>query len=151
MVLLLLPASERKSIIAYGKYLEAWDDSLRCFSVHPVGFNVNLRSRNFITDGCRCKTVINVGLNYLELSQSDLSSNHYIAYCTAALRGIGETKIPMKNNIIANSCNVLEMPSLIYVDVWLPSVSVTGAAISAVSNLIAMVLNTLYFISVQYF
>ena len=33
---------------------------------------------------------------------------------TAALRGIGETKIPMRNNLIANSLNVLGNAVLIY-------------------------------------
>ena len=67
---------------------------------------------------------------------------------TAALRGIGETKVPMKNNIIANSCNVVGNAILIYGMFGFPALGVTGAAIAtALSNFIAMVLNVRYILS----
>ena len=54
----------------------------------------------------------------------------------------------MKNNIIANSCNVLGNAILIYGMFGFPALGVTGAAIStALSNLIAMVLNVRYILS----
>ena len=67
---------------------------------------------------------------------------------TAALRGIGETKIPMRNNVIANSLNVLGNAVLIYGLFGFPVLGVTGAAIStALSNVIAMSLNLRYVLS----
>ena len=67
---------------------------------------------------------------------------------TAALRGIGETKIPMRNNLIANSLNVLGNAVLIYGLFGFPVLGVTGAAIStALSNVIAMSLNLRYVLS----
>ena len=57
---------------------------------------------------------------------------------SAALRGIGETKIPMRVNLICNFLNVIGNAILIYGLFGFPRLGVTGAGIStALSNLIA--------------
>lgn len=59
---------------------------------------------------------------------------------SAALRGIGETKTPMKINLRANALNVVGNALLIYGLFGFPKLGVTGAGIStAISNLIASV------------
>ena len=94
------------------------------------------------------ENVINVGLNYFRIVTIGFIFQSLSFTVTAALRGIGETKIPMKNNIIANSCNVLGNAILIYGMFGFPALGVTGAAIStALSNLIAMGLNIRYILS----
>ena len=94
------------------------------------------------------ENVINVGLNYFRIVTIGFIFQSLSFTVTAALRGIGETKIPMKNNIIANSCNVLGNAILIYGLFGFPALGVTGAAIStALSNLIAMGLNIRYILS----
>ena len=93
------------------------------------------------------ENVINVGLNFRIVTIGFVFQSLSFTV-TAALRGIGETKIPMKNNIIANSCNVLGNAILIYGMFGFPALGVTGAAIStALSNLIAMGLNIRYILS----
>lgn len=60
---------------------------------------------------------------------------------SAALRGIGETKTPMKINLKANFLNVIGNALLIYGLLGFPKLGVTGAGIStALSNIIASVL-----------
>ena len=92
--------------------------------------------------------VINVGVDYFRIVTIGFIFQSLSFTVTAALRGIGETKIPMKNNIIANSCNVVGNAILIYGMFGLPALGVTGAAIAtALSNFIAMVLNVRYILS----
>lgn len=60
---------------------------------------------------------------------------------SAALRGIGETKIPMRINLRANFFNVIGNALLIYGLLGFPELGVTGAGIStALSNVIANIL-----------
>ncbi|HSR03597.1 MAG TPA: MATE family efflux transporter [Proteiniclasticum sp.] len=64
---------------------------------------------------------------------------------SAALRGIGETKAPMRINIRVNSMNVVGNAVLIYGLLFFPALGVTGAAVStAFSHLIASVLMIRY-------
>jgi putative MATE family efflux protein len=59
---------------------------------------------------------------------------------SAALRGIGETKTPMKINLRANFFNVIGNAVLIYGLFGLPKLGVTGAGIStAISNVVASI------------
>lgn len=59
----------------------------------------------------------------------------------AALRGIGETKVPMKINLKANFLNVIGNAILIYGLLGFPRLGITGAGIStALSNVVASVL-----------
>ena len=66
---------------------------------------------------------------------------------TAALRGIGETKAPMKINIRVNSMNVVGNALLIYGLLFFPELGVTGAAVStAFSHVVASVLMLRYIV-----
>ncbi len=60
---------------------------------------------------------------------------------SAALRGIGETKTPMKINLKANGLNVIGNALLIYGLIGFPKLGVTGAGISTtLSNIVASVM-----------
>ncbi|NLB19518.1 MAG: MATE family efflux transporter [Clostridium sp.] len=60
---------------------------------------------------------------------------------SAALRGIGETKAPMKINLRVNAINVMGNAVLIYGLFFFPTLGVTGAAVStAISHVLASVL-----------
>ena len=90
-------------------------------------------------------SVIEVGSAYFRVIMLGFIFQSFSFTITAALRGIGETKIPMRNNVIANSLNVLGNAVLIYGLLGFPMLGVTGAAIStALSNVIAMSLNLRY-------
>lgn len=66
---------------------------------------------------------------------------------SAALRGIGQTKIPMRINLFTNLFNVFGNAILIYGLLGFPELGVTGAGIStAISNVIACVLLFCYVI-----
>jgi len=93
-------------------------------------------------------SVIEVGSGYFRVIMFGFIFQSFSFTMTAALRGIGETKIPMRNNLIANSLNVLGNAVLIYGLFGFPVLGVTGAAIStALSNVIAMSLNLRYVLS----
>ena len=93
-------------------------------------------------------SVIDVGSAYFRVIMLGFIFQSFSFTMTAALRGIGETKIPMRNNLIANSLNVLGNAVLIYGLFGFPVLGVTGAAIStALSNVIAMSLNLRYVLS----
>ena len=93
-------------------------------------------------------SVIEVGSGYFRVIMLGFIFQSFSFTMTAALRGIGETKIPMRNNVIANSLNVLGNAVLIYGLFGFPVLGVTGAAIStALSNVIAMSLNLRYVLS----
>lgn len=93
-------------------------------------------------------SVIEVGTAYFRVIMLGFIFQSFSFTITAALRGIGETKIPMRNNLIANSLNVLGNAVLIYGLFGFPVLGVTGAAIStAFSNVIAMSLNLRYVLS----
>ena len=93
-------------------------------------------------------SVIEVGSAYFRVIMLGFIFQSYSFTMTAALRGIGETKIPMRNNLIANSLNVLGNAVLIYGLFGFPVLGVNGAAIStALSNVIAMLLNLRYVLS----
>lgn len=64
---------------------------------------------------------------------------------TAALRGIGETKAPMRINLKVNFLNVVGNALLIYGLLFFPTLGVTGAGIStALSQVVASVLMIRY-------
>ena len=93
-------------------------------------------------------SVIEVGSAYFRVIMLGFIFQSFSFTMTAALRGIGETKIPMRNNLIANSLNVFGNAVLIYGLFGFPVLGVTGAAIStALSNVIAMSLNLRYVLS----
>lgn len=66
---------------------------------------------------------------------------------SSALRGVGETKAPMKINLLTNGLNVLGNATLIYGLFGFPALGLNGAGIStALSQMLAFVLVFIHFI-----
>lgn len=81
-----------------------------------------------VTAGSSYYRVIHVGLIFQGLNMS----------FAAALRGVGETKVPMKINLFANGMNVIGNAVLIYGLLGFPALGVLGAGIStALSQVVA--------------
>ncbi|MBU5675322.1 MATE family efflux transporter [Alkaliphilus sp. MSJ-5] len=90
---------------------------------------------------------LHVGRNYFKVVMVGFIFQSFNMSVSAALRGIGETKTPMKINLKANFLNVIGNALLIYGLLGLPKLGVTGAGIStAISNVIASVLLFIYII-----
>jgi len=74
--------------------------------------------------------VVAYAVRYLEIICLGLGFNAVSMGVTAALRGAGETKIPMIYNLCANALHILLNYLLIFGNWGLPRLEVTGAAIS---------------------
>lgn len=91
---------------------------------------------------------IEIGKNYFRVICISYLFQSYNFGITGALRGIGETKVPMGINIRTNFLNVLGNAILIYGLLGLPKLGIVGAAIStAFANFVASVLMTRYLMS----
>ncbi|MGY3724416.1 putative efflux protein, MATE family [Granulicatella balaenopterae] len=91
---------------------------------------------------------LQTGLNYFRIIMVGFVFQAWNFTITAALRGIGQTKIPMKNNVIANFFNVIGNYVLIYGAFGFPALGVVGAGIStACANLLALILTFSYLLS----
>jgi len=83
---------------------------------------------------------LQVGGSYFKIIMIGFIFQSFNMSISAALRGIGETKTPMKINLRANFFNVIGNAVLIYGLFGLPKLGVTGAGIStAISNVIASI------------
>ncbi len=84
---------------------------------------------------------LQVGGTYFKIIMVGFIFQSFNMSISAALRGIGETKVPMKINLKANFLNVIGNALLIYGLLGLPKLGITGAGIStALSNAIASIL-----------
>lgn len=84
------------------------------------------------------KDVVILGGGYFRILLTGFLFQSLNFSLTAALRGAGETKVPMKVNIIANFLNVFGNAILIYGLFGFPAMGITGAGIStALSNALA--------------
>lgn len=82
--------------------------------------------------------VIEVGLNYFRIIMVGFVFQSFNMSITAALRGVGQTKVPMKINITVNLINVFGNAILIYGMFGAPRLGITGAGISTTAaNLLA--------------
>lgn len=82
--------------------------------------------------------VVKLGGSYFRILLTGFLFQSLNFSLTAALRGAGETKVPMKVNIVANFLNVFGNAILIYGLFGLPALGITGAGIStALSNALA--------------
>ncbi|NLM11868.1 MAG: MATE family efflux transporter [Clostridiaceae bacterium] len=91
---------------------------------------------------------LELGIQYFQIVSAGLVFQSMNAGITAALRGAGETKIPMVYNVGANLLNVFGNYILIYGKLGLPAMGVAGAALSTtISRLIACLagLYTIFF------
>ena len=90
---------------------------------------------------------INIGIGYLRVVTLGFIFQGFNFSLFAALRGAGDTKIPMKINILVNLLNVFGNAVLIYGLFGLPALGVTGAGIStAVSQVTASILLIRYLV-----
>ncbi len=89
--------------------------------------------------------VVAVGVDYFRIVHIGFFFQALTMCFSSALRGVGETKVPMKINLFCNGLNVFGNAILIYGLLGFPALGVTGAGIStALSQVIAMILTTIY-------
>jgi len=81
---------------------------------------------------------LQVGRNYFRIIMVGFMFQSFNMSISAAMRGVGETKTPMKINLKVNFLNVIGNALLIYGLLGFPKLGVTGAGIStAISHIIA--------------
>lgn len=86
-----------------------------------------------------------IGLDYLRFMMLSFLFQGFTLTISAALRGVGETKIPMRNNIMANIINVCLNFVLIYGAFGLPSLGLIGTGIATVvANMTSAILMFTY-------
>lgn len=84
---------------------------------------------------------IQIGRNYFRVIMAGFVFQSFNFALSAALRGAGDTKIPMKVNLRVNFLNVFGNAILIYGLIGFPRLGVTGAGIStALSQVLASIL-----------
>lgn len=82
---------------------------------------------------------IEVGLSYYRIIMVSFVFQSITMSLTAALRGVGQTRIPMRINLFSNGLNVIGNALLIHGLLFFPRLGVTGAALStAIANFIGM-------------
>ncbi len=92
--------------------------------------------------------VLAIGGDYFRILISGFLFQSLNFSLTAALRGAGETKVPMMVNIIANLLNVFGNAILIFGLLGFPAMGITGAGIStALSNVLAFIMMYSYVLS----
>lgn len=85
--------------------------------------------------------VVAIGGDYYKILMTGFLFQAMNFSLTAALRGAGETKVPMKVNITANLLNVFGNAVLIFGLFGFPAMGITGAGIStALSNVLAFLM-----------
>jgi putative MATE family efflux protein len=90
---------------------------------------------------------LQIGKNYFRIIMVGFIFQSFNMSISAALRGIGETRVPMKINLKVNFLNVIGNALLIYGLFGFPELGITGAGLStAVSNAVASVLLFRYLI-----
>ncbi|MBS4761642.1 MATE family efflux transporter [Carnobacteriaceae bacterium zg-ZUI252] len=75
---------------------------------------------------------VEIGVPYFRLMMLAFVFQGIMLTISAALRGVGETKIPMRNNVIANIINVCLNSVLIYGSFGLPALGLIGTGIATV-------------------
>ena len=89
---------------------------------------------------------IEVGRNYFHIIMVSFVFQAITMSFTSVLRGVGQTKIPMRINLFANGLNVLGNAVLIHGLLFFPELGATGAALStAIANFIGMCLMLVVF------
>jgi len=85
--------------------------------------------------------VISLGVGYMRMISLGLIFNAVAMSLSSSLRGAGDTKTPMKANLIANIVNVVGNYILIYGKLGFPRLGVLGAALATnISRIVACVL-----------
>lgn len=90
---------------------------------------------------------LEIGVPYFQLMMLAFVFQGFTMTISAALRGVGETKIPMRNNITANIVNVCLNSVLIYGAFGLPSLGLMGTGIATlVANSVSATLMFSYLV-----
>ncbi len=85
--------------------------------------------------------VVAIGTPYFRIIVTGFLFSSVNSSFIAVLRGVGETKSPMRVNLIANSANVVGNAILIFGLLGFPALGIVGAGIStALSNVLAFIL-----------
>ncbi len=92
-----------------------------------IGFLATPRLVRFMKAG---PDVIGYGESYMRTLMPGLFMLVINMIASASLRGAGDTRYPMKVNILLNLCNVLGNYTLIYGNFGFPAMGVTGAALA---------------------
>lgn len=117
--------------------------SVCCFII-PVCLLVFFFARPLIIFLGAQPDTVDIAVVYLRLMMVSFLFQGFTMTISAALRGVGETKIPMRNNLIANFLNVLLNGVFIYV----LGLGLTGTGLATIlANGVACVLMTRYLIS----
>ena len=87
------------------------------------------------------------GLIYYRLVMIGLWFNCLAALLSSSIRGVGETQIPMRINVIANAINVTLAFSLVNGYFGLPELGITGAGIATLVANVCSGLGLLFYIS----
>lgn len=91
--------------------------------------------------------VVSIGSTYFRIVHVGFIFQALTMCGSSALRGVGETKTPMKINLFSNGLNVLGNATLIYGLFGFPAMGLNGAGIStALSQVLAFILVFIYFI-----
>lgn len=90
--------------------------------------------------------VVAAGSTYFRIVHFGFIFQALTMCCSSALRGVGETKIPMKINLLCNGLNVIGNAVLIYGLLGFPALGVNGAGISTAASQVLAALLMLYYL-----
>lgn len=121
--------------------------SIICFTIPICLIGYVFATPILIFLGAQTDT-LQIAVDYFHFMMLSFLFQGFTMTISAALRGVGETKIPMRNNLIANFINMMLNSVLIYGFFGLPALYLTGTGISTImANAIACVLMTRYLLS----
>ncbi|GAA0122528.1 MAG: MATE family efflux transporter [Clostridium argentinense] len=120
---------------------------INMFIVVPIVIWAQINARTIMSFMGAEQQTIDIGINYFRVIMYGFIFQGFNSSLFAVLRGVGDTKIPMKINIKVNGFNVVGNALLIYGLLFFPQMGVTGAGISTLlSHVIALIMLISYFI-----
>ena len=121
--------------------------NLCCFVV-PISIFCMIFAESIMVQLGGSPDAVAIGGTYFRLLMVGFVAQSVVMTLSAALRGIGETKVPMRNNLLANFLNALLNAVLVYGLFGLPQLGVVGAGIATmVANFVAAGLVCRYLLS----
>ncbi len=120
---------------------------INMFIVLPIVIWAQINARSIMSFMGAEQQTIDIGINYFRVIMYGFIFQGFNSSLFAVLRGVGDTKVPMKINIKVNGFNVLGNALLIYGLFFFPRMGVTGAGISTLlSHVIASIMLISYFL-----
>lgn len=114
---------------------------LVCIFGSVVGFVCSEPLVRFMANGGLSEEVIAMGVSYLQIQMAGFLTVGLTSTYTAALRGTGNSHVPMIYNVTANVVNVFGNYLLINGNLGCPALGVTGASIATVAGqVVAMIM-----------